>query len=158
MHIGSDHAGYEVKNQVIDSLRSAGVEVVDHGPFGFDPDDDYPVFCLRTAEAVAADDGSLGVVLGGSGNGEQMAANKVRGIRAALAWSPQTARLAREHNDARVLSVGARMHPLEDVIGLVEAFLAAGFSGDERHVRRVRMLSRYEESGELPPMPGATTA
>jgi ribose 5-phosphate isomerase B len=158
VHIGSDHAGYEVKNQVIDALRRTGVDVVDHGPFSFDPDDDYPVFCLRAAEAVAADDGSLGVVLGGSGNGEQMAANKVRGIRAALAWSPQTARLAREHNDATVLSVGARMHPLEDVVSFVEAFLGTAFSGDERHVRRLGMLSRYEESGELPPIPGPTTA
>ncbi len=95
IHVGSDHAGFEVKNQLAERLRGSGHEVVDHGPFSYDEDDDYPVFCLRAAEAVAHDDESLGVVLGGSGNGEQISANKVRGIRAALAWTDDTARLAR---------------------------------------------------------------
>ena len=152
IHLGSDHAGFEVKNQLAEQLRQSGHEVVDHGPFRHDEDDDYPVFCLRAAEAVAREDDSLGVVLGGSGNGEQMSANKVRGIRAALAWTTETARLAREHNDARVISVGVRMHPLDDIVEFVDAFVTTPFSGDDRHARRIAMLSRYEETGELPPL------
>lgn len=157
VHIGSDHAGFEVKNHVVETLRATGHEVVDHGPFVYDASDDYPPFCLRTAQAVVADSEnrseSLGVVLGGSGNGEQIAANKVDGVRAALAWSEETARLAREHNDAQVLAVGARMHSLDEVVAFVELFLATPFSGDERHARRIEMLNRYEASGELPPLP-----
>jgi ribose 5-phosphate isomerase B len=152
IHVASDHAGYEVKNQVAEELRGSGHEVVDHGPFRYDEDDDYPVFCLRAAEAVAHDDESLGVVLGGSGNGEQISANKVRGVRAALVWTDETAQLAREHNDARVISVGVRMHPVDDIVRFVEIFLATPFSGDDRHARRIAMLSRYEETGELPPL------
>ena len=113
VHLGSDHAGYEVKNQLAEVLRGDGHEVVDHGPFSYEADDDYPVFCLRAADAVARDSDSLGVVIGGSGNGEQIAANKVRSVRAALAWSDETARLSREHNDAQVLSIGARMHTFD---------------------------------------------
>lgn len=157
VHIGSDHAGLELKDHLLGWLADQGHEVVDHGPFHFDPLDDYPVFCLRAAEGVAADlaEGTraAGVVIGGSGNGEQMAANKVAGVRAALVWSKETAALAREHNDANVVSVGGRMHPLEDLTGFIEVFLATPFSGDERHVRRIDMLSRYELSGELPPLP-----
>lgn len=153
VHVGSDHAGYEVKNHLVSTLRERGHEVVDHGPFVFDAADDYPPFCLRAAEGVAADAGSLGIVIGGSGNGEQIAANKVAGVRAALAWSDETARLAREHNDATVVSVGARMHPLEDVVGFVEVFLATPYSGEQRHTRRIDMLSRYEATRELPPLP-----
>jgi ribose 5-phosphate isomerase B len=149
VHIGSDHAGFEVKNRLVEALRAGGTEVVDHGPFVYDALDDYPPFCIRTAEAVATDEGSLGVVLGGSGNGEQIAANKVAGIRAALAWSVETARLAREHNDARVLAVGARMHSYEEVHQLVEVFVHTAFSDEERHRRRLRMIHTYEETGEL---------
>ncbi|WP_106535758.1 ribose-5-phosphate isomerase [Haloactinopolyspora alba] len=156
VHVGSDHAGYEVKNGLVEALRERGHEVIDHGPFEYDADDDYPAFCLRAAEAVAADGESRGVVIGGSGNGEQMAANKVRGIRAALAWSQETAQLARKHNNAQVVSVGARMHPLEDIVTFVEVFLSTPYSGDERHGRRVDMLSRYEETGELPPLSGVS--
>jgi len=146
-----------VKNHLVEILRGDGHDVVDHGPFGFDPDDDYPTFCLRAAEAVAAagDSGTehtLGVVLGGSGNGEQMAANKVRGIRTALVWNEQTATLAREHNDAQVASVGARMHSLDEVVAMVQTFLRTSFSGDERHSRRIAQLQRYEQTGELPPL------
>lgn len=157
VHVGTDHAGFEVKNQLVDTLRAEGHEVVDHGPYEYDAADDYPVFCLRAAEAVAADPDSLGVVLGGSGNGEQIAANKVRGIRAALAWSHETARLAREHNDARVVAIGARMHPQEDVTAFVRTFLATAYSGDARHSARIGMLTRYEETGELPPRPSSTS-
>jgi ribose 5-phosphate isomerase B len=153
VHLGSDHAGFEVKNRLAEALRDSGREVVDHGPFSYDEEDDYPVYCLRAAEAVAGDDESLGVVVGGSGNGEQMAANKVRGVRAALAWNDETARLGREHNDARVVAIGARMHPYDDVERVVELFLTTPFSGVERHARRVGMLNRYEQTGDLPPLP-----
>lgn len=153
VHIGGDHAAYELKVHLQEHLAAGGHDVVDHGPFRLDPLDDYPVFCLRAAAAVAAEPGSLGVVLGGSGNGEQIAANKVAGVRAALAWSTQTAQLARQHNDANVVSVGARMHSLEDATAIVEAFLAEPFSGDDRHLRRIDMVRLYEERGELPPLP-----
>lgn len=153
VHIGADHAGFEFKTALIARLRSSGHEVIDHGPHGYDALDDYPVFCLRAAEAVVADPGSLGVVIGGSGNGEQMAANKVAGVRAALAWSDQTAALAREHNDANVVSVGARMHSEDEAIGFVETFLTTGFSADDRHRRRIAMLLDYETDGLLPALP-----
>ncbi|HEX6514303.1 MAG TPA: ribose-5-phosphate isomerase [Nocardioidaceae bacterium] len=155
VHLGSDHAGLDLKEQLLAWLADQGHEAVDHGPFVYDAADDYPVFCLRAAEAVAADDGSLGVVIGGSGNGEQMAANKVKGIRAALVWNEQTAALAREHNDANVISVGGRMHTVEETTRFVEVFLTTEFSRDERHGRRIDMLTRYEVSGELPPLPAS---
>ena len=157
VHLGSDHAGLELKDHLLLWLVDHGYEAVDHGPFVYDALDDYPCFCLRAAEGVAADRAegldSLGVVIGGSGNGEQIAANKVEGIRCALAWSDETAALAREHNDANVVSVGGRMHPVEDMTRFVEVFLSTDFSGDERHVRRIGQLSTYDESGELPPLP-----
>jgi ribose 5-phosphate isomerase B len=157
VHIGSDHAGLELKDHLVGWLADQGHEVVDHGPFHHDPLDDYPVFCLRAAVGVVADltEGveSLGVVVGGSGNGEQIAANKVDGVRAALVWSDETAALARQHNDANVISVGGRMHSVEDMTRFVRVFLATPFSGDERHVRRIGMLTTYERSGELPPLP-----
>jgi ribose 5-phosphate isomerase B len=157
VHLGSDHAGLELKAHLVAWLTEHGHEPVDHGPHVYDAQDDYPVFCLRAAEAVSADraDGldSLGVVIGGSGNGEQMAANKVRGVRAALVWSEETAVLAREHNDATVISVGGRMHSVEETTRFVEVFLATSFSGDERHVRRIGQVASYESSGVLPPLP-----
>ena len=153
IHLGSDHAGLELKEHMLGWLREHGHEPVDHGPFVYDALDDYPVFCLRAAEATADEDGSLGVVIGGSGNGEQMAANKVVGIRSALVWSEETAVLAREHNDANVVSVGGRMHSLEDMTRFVEVFLATPFTGDERHVRRIGPLGSYETTRELPPLP-----
>lgn len=149
VHIGSDHAGLEFKSKIIEHLRSQGHEVTDHGPFEYDALDDYPQFCIPAAEAVAKDPGSFGVVLGGSGNGEQMAANKVEGIRAALVWSLDTAKLAREHNDANVISIGGRMHPEKFCLDLVDTFLATPFSGDERHVRRIGQISHYESTGNL---------
>ena len=138
-------------------LLDHGYEPVDHGPFVHDPVDDYPVFCLRAGEGVAADRGegldSLGIVVGGSGNGEQMAANKVEGIRCALVWSEEIAVLAREHNDANVISVGGRMHSLEEMTRFIEVFLSTPFPGDERHERRIGQLTTYEQTGELPPLP-----
>lgn len=153
VHIGSDHAGFELKASLAQWLSANGHEPVDHGPPTFDPLDDYPPYCLRTAEAVAADPDSLGVVVGGSGNGEQIAANKVAGVRAALAWNEQTAQLAREHNNARVVSVGSRMHTTEEALRLVEVFLGTAFSAEPRHVRRLDMLDEYERSGILPATP-----
>jgi ribose 5-phosphate isomerase B len=156
VHLGSDHAGFELKQHLLDWLDAQGHEVVDHGALAYDPDDDYPPFCLSAAAAVAEHGdsrASLGVVLGGSGNGEQMAANKVHGVRAALAWSEETAALAREHNDANVLSLGARMLAPDQAVRLVEVFLTTGFSGDSRHTRRIEMLRDYEQTGELPATP-----
>ena len=159
VHLGSDHAGLDLKDHLRQWLSEHGFEPVDHGPFVHDPLDDYPVFCLRAAEAVAAERAegrdSLGVVIGGSGNGEQMAANKVAGIRCALVWSEETAVLAREHNDANVVSVGGRLHTLADMTRFVEVFLATPFSGDDRHLRRIGQLTAYETSGELPPLPAS---
>jgi ribose 5-phosphate isomerase B len=157
VHLGCDHAGLDLKDHLLGWLRDHGHEPVDHGPFQYDALDDYPVFCLRAADAVArerAEGGdSLGVVIGGSGNGEQIAANKVPGIRAALVWSEETARLAREHNDANVVSVGGRMHALDELTRFVEVFLTTQFPGEERHARRIGQLSDYESSRELPPLP-----
>lgn len=111
---------------------------------------------MEAARRVVADEGSLGIVIGGSGNGEQIAANKVPGCRAALTWSTQTARLARQHNNALVAGVGARMHSTEEATAIVEAFLATGFAVDEpRHARRIGLLSEYERTGTPPALPGA---
>ena len=144
IHIASDHAGFELKRAVSEHLREQGHSVVDHGAHSYNPDDDYPAFCLACGEAVVADAGSLGIVLGGSGNGEQIAANKVDGVRAALAWSVETARLARQHNNANVVALGGRMHDLGAGLAIIDAFLAEPFSGDERHVRRIAQLADYE--------------
>ncbi|HWH30367.1 MAG TPA: ribose-5-phosphate isomerase [Mycobacteriales bacterium] len=153
VHLGSDHAGFELKNALAARLAELGHEPVDHGPLVYDAADDYPPFCLRAARAVVADPGSLGVVLGGSGNGEAMAANKVHGVRCALAHSAETARLAREHNDANVVSIGARMHSTADALSFVEVFLTTPYSGEDRHDRRIAMLAEYERTGVLPPLP-----
>ena len=149
VHLGSDHAGLELKEHLVGWLRDEGHEPIDHGPFRYDAQDDYPVFCLRAAEAVASDYGSLGVVIGGSGNGEQMAANKVKGARAALAWSTETAALAREHNNAQIMSIGARMHSTDEATAIVETFLTTAWSQADRHQRRIDMLLAFEETGEL---------
>ncbi len=146
VHIGTDHAGFDLKRYLIDALTEDGHEIVDHGPHEYDAEDDYPVYCIPAAEAVVADPGSLCIVIGGSGNGEQIAANKVKGVRAALAHSVETAKLGREHNDANVVSIGGRMHSEEEALELVRIFLATPFSGDERHARRIRLMSEYEES------------
>jgi ribose 5-phosphate isomerase B len=153
VHIGGDHAAHELQRDLVTWLAGQGHDVVDHGPVGYDELDDYPVFVLRAAQAVVAEPDSLGIVLGGSGNGEQIAANKVAGVRAALAYDPELARLAREHNDANVVSLGARMHSLQEAHAIVEAFLSTSFSGAERHQRRIDMITAYETDGTLPPVP-----
>jgi ribose 5-phosphate isomerase B len=146
VHIGTDHAGFELKNYLVAALTADGHELVDHGPHTYDAEDDYPVFCIPAAEAVVADPGSLCVVIGGSGNGEQIAANKVVGARAALAYNFDTARLGRQHNDANVIAVGARMHTQEEALEIVRLFLATPFSGDARHARRIALLADYEKT------------
>ena len=149
VHIGSDHAGLELKNSLVEHLKSSGHDVIDHGPHEYDALDDYPVFCIPAAQAVANESGSFGIVLGGSGNGEQMAANKVKAIRAALVWSVETAKLAREHNDANVIAIGGRMHSIDVCKELIDVFLATPFSNDERHVRRIGQVSKFENKGSI---------
>jgi len=153
VYLGSDHAGFELKGKVIEHLTTMGLEPIDVGPASYDPDDDYPPFCIETALQVVADPESLGIVIGGSGNGEQMAANKVPGCRAALAYNVETAKLAREHNDAQVVAIGARMHIYEESLAIVEAFLVTGFSENPRHARRIEMLAEFERTGEAPELP-----
>jgi ribose 5-phosphate isomerase B len=150
VYLGSDHAGFELKSRLIEWLTQAGHEAVDCGPAGYHDGDDYPPYVMRAASSAVADPGSLGIVIGGSGNGEQIAANKVPGIRAALAWTVETAQLARQHNDANVLSLGARMYSLEDAVSFVKVFVATPFSGEARHARRLAMIADYEKTGELP--------
>ena len=150
VYLGSDHAGFELKAHLQQHLTGLGHEVVDVGPDSYDPDDDYPVFCIAAAQRVVRDPGSLGVVIGGSGNGEQISANKVKGCRAALTWSVETAQLARQHNDAQVAGIGARMHSLDEAAEIATAFVSTPFSQGERHVRRIAMLTAYEVTGQLP--------
>jgi ribose 5-phosphate isomerase B len=153
VYLGSDHAGFELKTALVRWLTDAGHEPVDCGPESYHPDDDYPVYVMRAAAGAVGDPGSLGIVIGGSGNGEQIAANKIRGVRAALAWSTETARLARLHNNANVLSLGAREYPVADAVSFAQVFVQTAFSEEPRHVRRLDMIAHYEQSGELPPLP-----
>lgn len=153
IHLGTDHAGLEFNKTLNAHLTEAGHEVVDHGPTEYDALDDYPSFCINAAHAVVQDQRagveSLGVVFGGSGNGEQIAANKVEGIRAALVWNESTALLARQHNDANVISIGARQHTEDEAIRFVDLFIAEPFSGEERHARRIAQLAEYEQTGHI---------
>ncbi|MCP2253322.1 ribose 5-phosphate isomerase B [Prauserella aidingensis] len=155
VYLGSDHAGLELKNHLVAHLEQQGHDVTDVGPHVYDAADDYPPFCIETARHVVADVGSLGIVIGGSGNGEQIAANKVPGCRAGLAWSVETAQLTRQHNHAQVIGVGARMHSTEEATGIVEAFLATSVDDDPRHTRRVQQLTDFERTGDAPALPEA---
>jgi ribose 5-phosphate isomerase B len=153
VYLGSDHAGLDLKQHLVARLAERGDDPVDIGPAALDPEDDYPPFCLHTAARVVADPGSLGIVIGGSGNGEQIVANKVPGIRAALAWSEVTARLSRQHNDANVVALGARMHTPDEAWLITVAFLDTAFSGESRHQRRIDQVSSYERDHVLPALP-----
>jgi ribose 5-phosphate isomerase B len=153
IHLGCDHAGFELKEKVAAHLKNNGHVVTDHGAKKYDALDDYPVFCFLAAQAAAKDPNSLAIVIGGSGNGEQIAANKIKGVRAALAWSTETAKLAREHNNANVIGIGGRMHSETESLAIVDAFINRDFSNDERHIRRINQLSEYESSGKMPPLP-----
>jgi ribose 5-phosphate isomerase B len=149
VYLGSDHAGFQLKSSVIEHLKGLGHEPVDCGALTYNADDDYPAPCIAAASRTVADAGSVGVVIGGSGNGEQISANKVAGVRAALVWNEETARLAREHNDANVVAIGARNHTEDDARRFVEIFLATPFSQDPRHVRRIDQISEYERTGHI---------
>lgn len=153
IHIATDHAGMELSAFLVSELSGLGYELVDHGPKVYDALDDYPGFCIAAAKAVVQDQSSgtpaLGIVLGGSGNGEQIAANKVAGVRAALIWNAETAALARDHNDANVCALGARQHSEPEVLELVKIFISRPFSGDQRHVRRIGKIAVYEQTGEV---------
>jgi ribose 5-phosphate isomerase B len=153
IHLGCDHAGFELKEKVSTHLKNNGHEVIDHGAKKYDALDDYPVFCFLAAQAAANDPNSLAIVIGGSGNGEQIAANKIKGVRAALAWSAETAKLAREHNNANVVGIGGRMHSESESLAIVDAFIGTDFSNDERHIRRINQISGYETSGNMSPLP-----
>lgn len=155
IYLGADHAGFERKNQIKAHLEAQGHEVTDCGAHQYDATDDYPAFCIAAAEAVVADPGSLGIVLGGSGNGEQIAANKVKGARCALAWSEETAKLAREHNNAQLIGIGGRMHTEEEALAIVDAFVSQPWSEEERHQRRIDILAEYERTGVAPEVPSA---
>lgn len=150
VYLGCDHAGFELKEHLRGWLAERGHEPIDCGAYRYDPDDDYPGFVISAGQRAAGDPDGRGIVIGGSGNGEAMASNKVAGVRAALVWSEQIARLAREHNDANVISIGARMHSIEDATRFVEVFLGTEFSGDPRHARRIQMISDYERDGVTP--------
>ncbi|ACU76131.1 ribose 5-phosphate isomerase [Catenulispora acidiphila DSM 44928] len=157
IYLGSDHAGYDLKNHLVTWLTAAGHEAVDCGPHTLDPQDDYPPYVMLAASKTAADPDTLGIVIGGSGNGEAIAANKVDGIRAALAWSEETARLGRLHNNANVISIGARMHTEAEATHFVELFITTPFTNEERHNRRIQLMTDYEKTGELPPLPNTTS-
>jgi ribose 5-phosphate isomerase B len=154
IHLATDHAGLDFLRDIADFLTQAGHDVVDHGPTDYDALDDYPGFCIRAAQGVVTDVDAgveaLGVVFGGSGNGEQIAANKVPGVRAALVWNRETAVLAKEHNNANVCAIGARQHSIDEAMLLIETFINTPFPGDERHVRRIRQISHFEKTGEVP--------
>ena len=144
VHIATDHAGFELKTHLVAHLTEEGYEVVDHGYHEYDALDAYPPVCFECGEAVVADPGSLGIVIGGSGNGEQIAANKVKGVRAALAWNESTASLAREHNNANVISIGARQHTIEEATEFVDIFLSTTYDPASRHQSRIDMVAEYE--------------
>ena len=153
IYLGADHAGFELKNTIKDHLLAGGYEVIDCGAHTYDADDDYPAFCIAAAQGVVDNPGSLGIVLGGSGNGEQIAANKVKGARCALAWSVETARLAREHNNAQLIGIGGRMHSAAEALEIVDAFLNQAWSENPRHQRRIDILAEFENTGVAPEIP-----
>lgn len=161
IHLATDHAGLDFSTQLQHHLAGAGHEIVDHGPLEYEPLDDYPAFCIRAAQAVVRDQAAgieaLGVIFGGSGNGEQISANKVEGVRAALVWSIATAELAREHNDANVIAIGARQHTFDEAAAFIDLFIATPFSNEERHVRRIAQIAAFEVDGSLQPDPRQTT-
>lgn len=143
IYIASDHAGFELKKALMDHLRSKSIEVEDCGAFGFDPDDDYPDFIYPCSQKVASDFGSLGIVIGASGQGEAIVANKVKGARAALYYGGNLdiIRKSKTHNDANVLSLGANFLSEEEAKEAVDLWLNTYFSGEERHERRIRKIT-----------------
>jgi len=153
VHIASDHAGFELKGTLVGELTTAGYEVVDHGASVYDAGDDYPAFCIACAEGVVADEAAdvdaLGIVIGGSGNGEQLAANRVKGARAVLVTHLDLAVLGRAHNNANIIALGGRFTAAEFAWALVQAFLTTPFSGAERHARRLAQMAQFEATGKI---------
>ena len=146
IYLGSDHAGHELKLEVAAYLEGQGVEFRDLGNTINDPEDDYPEYAFAVAEAVAGEEDSAGILLCGSAQGVCMAANKVKGIRAAAVFTVDEARLTREHNAANILCLSGRTQTIDEVVPIIDAFLSTAFSGDERHVRRLSKISEYEEN------------
>ncbi len=144
--IAADHVGMKLKEELKGYLVGQGHEVVDCGNTTFDPDDDFTDFIIPAAEKVASDKGSIGIVIGRSGNGEQIAANKVKGVLAALCWNTEMAQLAREHNNANVLALGAVFVDLQGALNILKVFLETPFSTNERYVRRAEKIIKYESS------------
>lgn len=154
IHIGSDHAGFDLKNEIIRFLEKKDYEVIDHGAYEFDADDDYPDFILPVAIAVAEDAASKGIILGGSGQGEAMVANRVQGVRATVFYGePEYSdesiiNLSRQHNDANVLSIGARFVTEEQALEAIDSWLETSFSGEERHSRRIAKIDEIDSYNE----------
>lgn len=164
IYIASDHAGFELKNIIIDHLKSSGRDVEDCGAYSFDPDDDYPDLIIPCAQKVAANPGSLGIIIGGSGQGEAFAANKVKGIRAVVYYGPvvsqgavdvtgrksddplEMLRLTREHNDANILSLSKRFLTVDQAKEAVDRWLSAQFDNTSRHQRRHDKISKFENN------------
>ena len=146
IYLGSDHAGHELKLEIAAYLEEQGLEFRDLGNTINDPDDDYPDYAFPVAEAVAKEDDAFGILTCGSAQGVCMAANKVKGVRAAAVATPEEARLTREHNAANVLCLSGWERPIEDAKPIIDAFLSSEFTGEERHVRRLAKISEYEEN------------
>lgn len=154
IHIGSDHAGFDLKVEIIRFLEKKEYEVIDHGAYEFDGDDDYPDFVLPVAVAVAEDSNSRGIILGGSGQGEAMVANRVQGIRATVFYGEPTysdesiINLSRQHNNANILSIGARFVTEEEALEAIDMWLETAFSEDERHIRRITKIDEIDSYNE----------
>lgn len=154
IHIGSDHAGFDLKGEIIRFLEKKEYEVIDHGAYELDTEDDYPDFVLPVAVAVVEDSNSRGIILGGSGQGEAMVANRVQGIRATVfygepAYSDESIiNLSRQHNDANVLSIGARFVTEEEALEAIDMWLETAFSEDERHSRRIAKIDEIDSYNE----------
>lgn len=140
VYLGADHAGFELKNKIREHLAHNGYEVEDLGPHTLDPGDDYPKYAYELTTKVLGEDGSRGILVCGSGQGVCMAANRVRGIRAALVWSQEMARETRKDNDSNVLCLASRFTDEATAMAIVENWLEEEFSGEERHTRRIKQL------------------
>ncbi|MFA6392469.1 MAG: RpiB/LacA/LacB family sugar-phosphate isomerase [Candidatus Paceibacterota bacterium] len=147
IYIGSDHAGYELKEKLKTYMQSLNIEVVDKGAFMLDNEDDYPDFIIPVAEAVVKDSKSLGIIIGGTGEGEQISANKVDGVRAIEFYGGnlEIVKLGREHNNANILSLGARFITEDEAKNAILLFMNTPFTNDERHVRRINKINEEEK-------------
>jgi ribose 5-phosphate isomerase B len=145
VYLGADHAGFAYKEELKPIIKKLGYDPIDCGAFFYDKDDDYPDFCAETARQVASEAGSFGVVFGKSGAGECIVANKIYGVRAFLAINKQNVQLAREHNDANVMSIGSAFIKEDDLETLLATFLKTPFSNDERHIRRIQKIKDLEK-------------